>query len=193
MNEKKHAKNDNFVEQSDSEKTREATAGENLEKESQNEVLDLQKQVQLLKDTVLRKAAEIENLKKRCEREKSDAISYANTKFAKDLLSVLDNFDRVMENSAAVETQISKDLNLKAIFDGIALCNKELLSTFQKHGITMVNAEKGIAFNPEFHQAMCEVESASDTPGAIIQVFQKGYVYNDRLLRPSMVSVAKKK
>ena len=185
---------EDFVEQADSEKKEEEmTEDKNLEKKPQDEALELQKQIQLLKDTVLRKAAEMENLKKRCEREKSDAVSYANTKFAKDLLPVLDNFDRVMENSAAIESQISENSNLKAIFEGIALCNKELLSIFQKHGITMVKAEKGIAFNPEFHQAMCEIESENDAPGAIIQVFQKGYAYNDRLLRPSMVSVAKKK
>ena len=182
------SENQDSVEQPDSEK-REIVNDEN----SENEAQELQNQIQLLKDTVLRKAAEMENLKKRCEREKSDAISYANTKFAKDLLPVLDNFDRVMENSAAIETQISENPNLKAIFDGIALCNKELLTIFQKHGITMVKAEKGVAFNPEFHQAMCEIESENDASGSIIQVFQKGYAYNDRLLRPSMVSVAKKK
>ena len=175
----------------ESEKT-ESLNEENSEKNPKDDTLELQNQIQLLKETVLRKTAEMENLKKRCEREKSDAISYANTKFAKDLLPVLDNFDRVMENSAAIESQISEDPNLKAIFEGIALCNKELLSIFQKHGITMVKAEKGVAFNPEFHQAMCEIESENDTPGSIIQVFQKGYAYNDRLLRPSMVSVAKK-
>jgi molecular chaperone GrpE len=152
----------------------------------------LEKEVGALRDTLLRKVAESENLRKRLEKEKEDAIRYSHTKFAKDLLAVIDNFERVTENSAIIRNKIESDESLKVFFDGIVLCEKELLSVFKKYGILRLEAKEGDVFNPEYHQAMCELDSPNHKAGSIIKSFQAGYMYNDRLLRPAMVSVSKK-
>lgn len=151
---------------------------------------DFQKEIQTLKDTVLRQAAEAENLRKRLEKEKEDSIKYASSKFAKDLLPVLDNFERVQSSSEA----LMQDANdqLKAFVDGITLCEKELLSVFKKHGITKIEVSEGDSFDHQYHQAMCELEDKDRPAGSVIKVFQSGYMYHGRLLRPAMVSVVKK-
>ncbi len=161
-----------------------------IEKDSEADLLD---QIATLKDALLRKTAESENLRKRLEKEKDDAVKYANKGFARDLLSVLDNFERINNNITSVKDKIEEDANLKAYFEGIAICEKELLSTFQKYGISRVNVSAGDLFNHELHQAMCEVEDDKHPVGSVVKVFQTGYKYNDRLLRPAMVSVSKKK
>ncbi len=159
----------------------------------QKRIEELESEVATLKDMLLRKLAETDNLRKRLEKEKNDAEKYANAKFAKDLLSVIDNFDRVTSNLASVEEKIKKDAALKPFFEGVSLCGKELLSVFKKHGITQIEVSEGAThFDPHYHQAMCEIESREHKPGTIINVMQSGYVYHDRLLRPAMVSVAKK-
>ena len=165
---------------------------ENSEIKKDSEV-DLLNQVATLKDALLRKTAESENLRKRLEKEKDDAVKYANKSFARDLLSVLDNFERINNNIESVKGKIEEDANLKAYFEGIAICEKELLSTFRKYGISRVEVSAGDSFNHELHQAMCEVEDDQQPVGAVVKVFQTGYKYNDRLLRPAMVSVSKKK
>ena len=174
---------------------------ENVEKDSkdtieapsfEDQIQRLEKENYTLKDDLLRKIADFENLRKRLEKEKEEAVKYSNMKFAKDLLALVDNFERVMENSASIKEKIEADENLKAFFDGILLCEKEIISTFKKHGIFKTDANEGDEFNPEFHQAMCESESSEHKAGSIIKVFQTGYIYNNRLLRPAMVSVSKK-
>jgi molecular chaperone GrpE len=145
-----------------------------------------------LKDTLLRKMAEFDNLRKRLEKERDEAIKYANFKFAKDLLVVCDNFDRVMKNSDMIDENLKNDEKLKAFFEGVKLCDKELLSVFGKHGIARIEVKGGGIFDPQYHQAVCEVDAAGVSPGAVAEVFQAGYMYRDRLLRPSTVSVARK-
>lgn len=160
--------------------------------ENQKTIGDLEDEVSSLKDTLLRKMAEIENLRKRLEKERDDAEKYANSRFARDLLSVVDNFNRVSDNSKAISEKINGDANLKGFFDGMLLCGKELTSVFKKHGITQIEVSEGDPFDPQYHQAMLEIESKDHKPGSVINVLQVGYVYHDRLLRPSMVSVSKK-
>lgn len=169
-----------------------AASSVNTEIILRRKVKDLEDQIATLKEAVIRKIAETENLRKRFEREKSDAMKYANGKFAKDLLGVADNFDRVMQHIESLGSKAKDDATLKPIAQGVELCGKELLSVFRKHGIDRVNVSEGTNFDPNYHQAMCEVESDKHNPGAVINVMQSGYVYNDRLLRPAMVSVAKK-
>lgn len=152
----------------------------------------LEKEAATLKDTVLRKVAEMENLRKRLEREKSDAMKYANKNFAKDLLTVLDNFERAMENIKPLKEKIEADPGLKSFINGISLCEKELLAIFKRYGISQIEANEGDDFNHDFHQAMCEVPDPNHKDGTIMKVFQTGYMYNERLLRPAMVSVSKK-
>ncbi|MBQ7673843.1 MAG: nucleotide exchange factor GrpE [Alphaproteobacteria bacterium] len=156
-----------------------------------NTIEKLEQEVATLKDTLLRKLAESDNLRKRLEKEKNDAEKYANGKFAKDLLSVIDNFDRVTKNLSTIQEKVEADAALKPFFEGVLLCGKELLSVFKKHGITQVEVSEGTHFDPHYHQAMCEIESTDHEPGVVINVMQSGYVYHDRLLRPAMVSVAK--
>lgn len=186
--------NINLEEQVESEEKAEVSEGvdknSESEKESQADLLD---QIAKLKDTLLRKTAESENLRKRLEKEKDDAVKYANKSFARDLLAVLDNFERINCNIASVKDKIENDASLKAYFEGISICEKELLSTFQKYGISRMKVSSGDSFNHELHQAMCEVEDDKQPAGSVVKVFQTGYKYNDRLLRPAMVSVSKKK
>lgn len=149
-------------------------------------------EIATLKDTVLRKTAEFENARKRMEKEKDDACKYANAKFSKDLLAVIDNFERVTEMSANLKNKIDADQNIKAFFDGIMLCEKELLNVLKKHGVNKINLKPGDAFDHQYHQAMCEIESDEYNAGQVAQVMQSGYIHHDRLLRPAMVSVVKK-
>ena len=152
----------------------------------------LEREVATLKDTVLRKIAEMDNLRKRLEREKNDAVKYANKNFAKDLLTVLDNFERAMENTEPLKEKIEANAGLKNFINGINLCEKELLTIFKRYGISQIEANEGDDFNHVVHQAMCEVPSPNHKDGTIMKVFQTGYMYNERLLRPAMVSVSKR-
>ncbi|MDR1551386.1 MAG: nucleotide exchange factor GrpE [Holosporaceae bacterium] len=155
----------------------------------------LEEEIASLKDTLLRCIAESENLRRRLEKEKEEAIRYANSKFARDLLAVVDNFERVTANvtsSASIREKIEADTGLKALFDGILLCEKELLFAFKKNGISPIELKEGDAFNPAYHQAMCELDSPDGKAGVVMTVMQAGYIYQDRLLRPALVSVSKK-
>jgi molecular chaperone GrpE len=157
-----------------------------------NQVQKLTDEINELRKLLLQKLADAENLRKRLEREKNDAVKYANGKFAKDLLGVADNFRRVMDTMNLLEEKVKGDTTLAALVDGIALCGKELTSTLERHGVSEISVAVGDAFDPSLHQAMCEVENSDYGPGSIVQLLQSGYMYNDRLLRPAMVSVAKK-
>jgi molecular chaperone GrpE len=152
----------------------------------------LEDEIKVLRDAVLRKAAELENLRKRLEKEIEDAVKYSNGKFAKDLLVVEDNFERVLASALSVEKNISDDAGFRAILDGVSLCKKELTSVFKKHGIARLEVASGDRFDPQRHEAVCEAEGDGRPAGVVIQVFQEGYAYHNRLLRPAMVSVSKK-
>ena len=138
-----------------------------------------------LKDRLLRAAAETENVRRRLEREKTDASTYAMTGFARDLLGVADNLRRAV---AAMPGEPGFD----AVKNGIEATERELLAVLARHGIARVDTV-GQRLDPNRHQAMIEVESDSHEPGHIVQELQAGYVIKDRLLRPALVSVAKAK
>ncbi len=138
-----------------------------------------------LKDRLLRAAAETENVRRRLEREKTDASTYAMTGFARDLLGVADNLRRAV---AAMPGEPGFD----AVKNGIEATERELLAVLARHGIARVHTD-GQRLDPNRHQAMIEVESETHEPGHIVQELQAGYVIKDRLLRPALVSVAKAK
>ena len=138
-----------------------------------------------LKDRLLRAAAETENVRRRLEREKTDASTYAMTGFARDLLGVADNLRRAV---AAMPGEPGFD----AVKNGIEATERELLAVLARHGIARVDTD-GQRLDPNRHQAMIEVESETHEPGHIVQELQAGYVIKDRLLRPALVSVAKAK
>lgn len=149
-----------------------------------DEVAALHDEITGLKDRVLRAAAETENVRRRLEREKTDASTYAMTGFARDLLGVADNLSRAV---AALPADVA---GFDAVKTGIAATERELTAVLARHGITRV-ATDGAKLDPNRHQAMIEVESDAHEPGAIVAELQAGYTIKDRLLRPAMVSVAK--
>ncbi len=141
-----------------------------------------------LKDRMLRAAAEAENSRRRLERDKADAVAYATTGFARDLLGVADNLRRAVDSIPAAARE---DEAVKGIVTGVEMTEKELQSVLGRHGVSRVEAV-GQKLDPNRHQAMIEVEHDHE-PGTIIQELQAGYVIKDRLLRPALVSVAKAK
>jgi len=140
-----------------------------------------------LKDRLLRQAAETENLRKRFEREKEDAIKFASGKFAKDVLSVADNLRRALEN---VPKDAGSSEPVQNLVTGIEATERELLSVFERHGIARVDP-KGQRFDPNLHQAMFEIEDPTVATGTVLQVIAAGYVQHGRLLRAAMVGVSK--
>jgi len=140
-----------------------------------------------LKEKLLRAMAETQNIRRRAEKEKEDAHNYAVTKFARDMLSVSDNLRRAVDSVPNEDREIEA---IKTFLTGVEMTESELLSTMTKHKIEVIAAE-GAKFDPNFHQAMFEIENLDVEPGTILQVVQAGYVIAGRLLRPSLVGIAK--
>ena len=134
-------------------------------------------------DLFLRQSADLENFKKRVAREKEEAFKYGNEALVKDLLPMLDNLERALEHA-----ELEGDG--KPLLEGIELVLKGFLEILEKHGVTQISA-KGETFNPQKHEAFAQVESKDHEPNTVVQELHKGYFMRDRLLRPSLVSVAK--
>jgi molecular chaperone GrpE len=141
-----------------------------------------------LKDRALRTLAEMENLRKRTEREVADARAYAVSAFARDLLSVADNLGRAL---GAVPEGDAEHPALKALAEGVAMTGREMETTLAKHGVTKVEPRPGDRFDPNLHQAMFEVPDPSVPTGTVVQVAAPGFTISGRLLRPAMVGVSK--
>ena len=141
-----------------------------------------------LKDRLLRTLAEVENVRRRGERELNDARQYAIAKFAGDMLGVADNMERALA-SVPAEARESDDA-VKALMQGVELTEKEMLRSLEKHGVKKLDP-KGERFDPNFHQAMFEVPDPSVPNGTVAQVVQVGYSIGSRVLRPAMVGVAR--
>ncbi len=142
-------------------------------------------------DKLLRTLAEMENQRRRFEKERQEAFEFGGFNFARESLSLIDNIDRAIE-SFKNDEKMKKYTDLHKIIDGIEIVKKDLISIFKKNGIDPINCinEK---FDPNFHQAMLEIENSNKEPGTVVQEIQKGYMMKNRLLRPSLVGVAKKK
>lgn len=174
--------------QSAPEETPELNEEEQTEEvEELSEVEVLQKQLTECEDKYLREYAEFDNIKKRMEKEKYQAIGYAHEQFARDLLSVIDALDNA---SASIETQeeVTPEI-FSQLKEGIELTISQFGKTFEKHGVELVTMENG--FDPNFHEAVMKVDSPDHEEGQVVQVLQKGYKIKDRLLRSAMVSIAK--
>jgi molecular chaperone GrpE len=150
----------------------------------------LQDEVASLKDQRLRALAEAENIRRRADKEKADASQYAVTKFARDMLGIADNFARAL---AAVPANIrdAADPQVKAVLDGVEATDRQLIQTLERYGVKPVDTSDG-KFDPNLHQAIAEVPGNGKPAGAIVDVVQQGYTIGERLLRPAMVTVAKK-
>lgn len=157
------------------------TAGSDALAKAQAEIAEL-------KDRLLRTAAESENLRKRMEREKEDALKYGAGKFAKDILTVADNLRRAIENVPKSEAEASEPVRNLVV--GLEATERELLTVFERHGITRIDP-KGQRFDPNQHQAMFEVQDPSQPSGVVVQVIAAGYMQHGRLLRAAMVGVSK--
>jgi molecular chaperone GrpE len=153
------------------------------------EIIVLKEEAAALKDRLLRMAAEMENLRKRTEREKAEATLYAATNFARDLLSVADNLGRALQALPEEERERAGEIETNLIA-GVEVTERELLNVFQRHGIRKIEAV-GQKFDPNFHQAMFEVPTNEKPPGTVMQELQSGYAVGERCLRPSLVGVSK--
>jgi molecular chaperone GrpE len=138
------------------------------------------------KDQQLRALAEVENMRRRAQREREEALKYGAVSLARDLLSVADNLGRALQAAP----QDPADPAVKALVEGVAMVERELAGALEKHQVKTV-AGVGEAFDHNVHQAVVELESADVPPGHVVQVLQAGYTLHDRLLRPAMVAVAK--
>ena len=141
------------------------------------------------KDKLLRTLAEMENLRKRTEREVADARVYGVTGFARDVLAVADNMHRALGTIGA-ELREQADAKLKALIEGVELTERELMKVLEKNGVKKFSPA-GEKFDPNVHQAMYEVPDSDLPPGSVAQVIQAGYMLGDRVLRPALVGVVK--
>ncbi len=153
------------------------------------EIAQLKEEAAQLKDRLLRTAADMENLRKRAEREKAEATLYAATNFARDLLSVADNMQRALA-AVSPEARESADDATKNLLAGIELTEKDLLNVFQRYGIRKVDTV-GHKFDPNMHQALFEMPTSEHPPGTVVQEMQSGFAIGERCLRPAMVGVSK--
>jgi molecular chaperone GrpE len=149
----------------------------------------LAREVAEYKDKLLRTLAEMENLRRRTEREIADTRHYGISAFARDILAVADNMGRALQALDA-DLRQKADAATKALLDGVELTERELLKALEKHGVKRFEPV-GERFDPNLHQAMYEVEDARVPSGQVVQVVQPGYMIAERVLRPAMVAVAK--
>ena len=166
-------------------------APEETEKKDEEEKLSPEDEIANLKDKVARTFAEMENQRRRFEKEKDEAFEYGGFSFARETLNLLDNLERSKQTLENDET-IKDKVTLKKLLDHIDIINKDMISIFKKNSIEPIKAinEK---LDPNLHQAMMEVEDDTKDQGTIVQEIQKGFMMKDRLLRPSLVAVSKKK
>ena len=150
-----------------------------------------EEKLKTVQEKLLRTMAEMENQRRRFEKEKKEAFEFGGFNFAAESLSLIDNIDRAITSFKNDESlKNNKDLN--KIIDGIEIVKKDLVSIFKKNGVIPIECINK-KFDPNFHQAMLEVENNTKEPGTVVQEIQKGYMMKDRLLRPSLVGVAKKR
>jgi molecular chaperone GrpE len=150
-------------------------------------IAELESQVADMTDRLLRAHAEMDNMRKRTEREKADTAKYAISKFARDIVDVSDNFQRAI--AAVPPGAADQDPALKSLIEGVSMSEREFLNVLERHGVKRIDPA-GSIFNPHLHQAVMEQPKAEVPSGTVLQVIQPGYTIEDRVLRPAMVVVA---
>ena len=172
-----------------SEQTEEQTEVEAQEETTEVDPLEAaQAEASEYKDKYLRAHADFENSKRRLEKDKMNAVSYANESFAKDILAVIDSFENALASIEGADEENSSEV-LKQMKEGVNLNYEQLKKILEKNHIKEVDCSG--EFNPEVHQAIMQVESDEHEAGDVVQVMQKGYTIKDRILRPAMVSTCK--
>lgn len=173
---------DRFLDDPEDEGVEDEPSPEAVERD---EVSALRAEVADLKDRLLRTLADAENTRKRAERDRRDAETYGATRFARDLLSVHDNFDRALD---AVTDEVRRVA--PGLIEGIELTRRDLLNAFEKHRIVKIEPKIGDRFDPKLHQAMFEAPVPGTKAGDVIQLMGSGFMIGDRLLRPAQVGVS---
>ena len=173
----------------DSQKNDNTDKHENDKKDTKD--LSLEEKLKESDDKLLRSLAEIENQRRRFEKEIKDAFEFGSFNFAKESLAILDNLSRA-KIAIKNDNVLKENKDLEKFVENINVIEKDLISIFEKNRITKIAAQ-GKKFDPNIHQAMTEVEDEKSEAGTIVQEIQSGYMFGDRLLRPALVTVAKKK
>ena len=166
----------------------ENTSLEESDKKENNETPE--EKLKTTQEKLLRTLAEMENQRRRFEKEKKEAFEFGGFSFAAESLLLIDNIDRAI-TSFKNDESLKENKDLDKVIEGIEIVKNDLISIFKKNGIESIDCINK-KFDPNFHQAMMEVESNTKEPGTVVQEIQKGYMMKDRLLRPSLVGVAKK-
>ena len=172
----------------EAEDIRKETADEAPELAEHDRVTELEKALEEANSKALYAAAEVQNVRRRLEAEKSQAAAYASATFARDMLAIKDHLDRAL---AAVSDELRQDKVASNFLAGIESTARELNAVFARNGVEKIEA-LGQSLDPHKHQAMMEIPSADAEPGTIVEEMQAGYMLKDRLLRPALVAVAKK-
>jgi molecular chaperone GrpE len=166
-----------------------AAANEDTAGDTADPIAEAKREALEFKDKLLRTLAEMENLRKRTEREVLDARVYGIAGFARDVLAVADNMHRALE-AIGPDLRDAADPKVKALIEGVELTERELMKILEKNGVQKFSPQ-GEKFDPNFHQAMYEVPTSDQPPGQVAQVIQAGYMIGDRVLRPALVAVSK--
>ena len=191
MSESKNEENKKTRENSEVDSDHTVKTSDNNKKKEEIKELSLEEKLKISEDKLLRSLAEIENQRRRFEKEIKDAFEFGSFNFAKESLAILDNLQRA-------KLAIKSDENLKANIDldkfleNITIIEKDLVSIFEKNRINKIDTKEK-KFDPNFHQAMSEIEDEKAEAGTVLQEIQAGYMIGERLLRPALVSVSKKK
>src|SRR5437588_5635381 len=180
--------NDQDADQAASESSTNSLADQTPAAPNEDPMVALAREAADYKDKLLRSLAEMENLRKRTERQVADARDYGIAGFARDILAVADNMERAL-GALDADLREKADAGTKALLDGVELTERELLKVLDKHGVKKFEP-KGEKFDPNLHQAMHEVTDSSLASGTVAQVVQAGYMIGERVLRPALVAVA---
>ena len=180
------SKEDNIDETNSENNDEDVESEEEGIKETEEDIL--KEEIKTLKEEKIRVLAEMENLRKRFEREKIDSIKYGSVNFARDVLSPGDNLERAL---SAINEEEEQSQSIKNLIEGLLMVKKELSTALEKNGITKIDSLNK-KFDPNLHQAMMEIENNDLDEGVVVQEIQTGYMMHDRLLRPAMVGVSKK-
>ena len=159
--------------------------------EEKKEEITVEQKLKETENKLLRSLAEIENQRRRFEKEIKDAFEFGSFNFAKESLAILDNLDRA-KNAIKNDEVLKKNKDLERFLENISIIEKDLVTIFERNRITKINA-KGEKFDPNLHQAMAEIEDENSELGTIVQEIQCGYMLGERLLRPALVGISKKK
>ena len=183
--------NENIKQKQESSKKEEVKASENQNKKEDKKELTLEEKLKETEEKLLRSLAEIENQRRRFEKEIKDAFEFGSFNFAKESLAILDNLQRA-KNAIKNDEKLKNNKDLDKFLENINIIEKDLVTIFEKNRIKKIEVKEK-KFDPNFHQAMSEVEDDNKDQGTILHEVQAGYMLGERLLRPALVSVSKKK